>query len=377
MGIVILCLLHSLPFHAILTCCCLKVRHKKHRQNTRNSKISKNIRRNDTNGGLSPPLLLVRRLQQLHQCSNITPPFPLNPHPSRTQTAVKSQELSPSGPLSSAQQPPSSHKNSITAPNQDLDKVTPSDPQSSKTDRPSSIVMTPKIARAGPKIFDKVCAFEERRASKDLPGGSASGFGRVSSFDSNDSGNKTDGPSKEGGETLQVAAHKRSAFKQRASSLEDKTSYSQRVQSYQSKFAEELQRIKKLMGKPSLKKAYSTEQLSQGDRLTTGKLEPIPPQVVKMLEARERAMEGRKAGERGENGSFQVSPQGKGPEHQRSKDRMTLPDTQEKVGQSSSQGNKTRSSVTMETAPVHQLPGQPLPSATRTSLSRFGEDNLY
>uniref|UniRef100_A0A3Q3XBS0 Ig-like domain-containing protein n=1 Tax=Mola mola TaxID=94237 RepID=A0A3Q3XBS0_MOLML len=243
--------------------------------------------RNDTNGGLSPPLLLVRRLQQLHQCSNITPPFPLNPHPSRTQTAVKSQELSPSVPLSSAQQPPSSHKNSITAPNQDLDKVTPSDPQSSKTDRPSSIVMTPKIARAGPKIFDKVCAFEERRASKDLPGGSASGFGRVSSFDSNDSGNKTDGPSKEGGETLQGAAHKRAAFKQRASSLEDKTSYSQRVQSYQSKFAEELQRIKKLMGKPSLKKAYSTEQLSQGDRLTTGKLEPIPPQRASPLTVRE------------------------------------------------------------------------------------------
>lgn len=247
--------------------------------------------------------------------------------------------------------------------------------------------MTPKLARAGPKIFDKVRAFEERRASVDLPGGvgsmPGSGFGRAASFDSDDSGKKTGGPSKKEGQILQGAAQKRAAFQQRASSLEDKTSYSQRVQSYQSKFAEELQRIKKLVGKPSLKKAYSTEQLSPKERLTTGKLEPIPPQVVKKLEARERALEDRKVGEReGADGRLQISPQaqGKGLGNQSNnteKDKMTQPDSLGKPVDSSSRGSTGKISVTMETAPVHQLPGQPLPTATRTSLTRFGENYLY
>lgn len=225
--------------------------------------------------------------------------------------------------------------------------------------------MKPKMARAGPKIFDKVLAFEERWASVDLPG---AGVGSAS-FDSGRNEKKAGGSNKEEGRLLEGAAQKRAAFKQRASSLEDKTSYSQRVQSYQSKFVEELQRIKKLVGKPSLKKAYSTEQLSQKDRLTTGKVEPIPPQVVKKLEARERAAEIREPEEGDGNG--------RGVEDPRSyseKDSMTQRDSQRKPVDSSSRGGK--SSVAIETAPVHQLPGQPLPTATKTSLSRFGEDDL-
>uniref|UniRef100_I3K362 Striated muscle enriched protein kinase a n=1 Tax=Oreochromis niloticus TaxID=8128 RepID=I3K362_ORENI len=220
--------------------------------------------------------------------------FPLNPYPSRLQTADESQGLSSHVPLSSPQPPLSTHKNSISTPKQDSGKVKPSDPQTSNMGQSSgtnSAVMTPKLARAGPKIFDKVLAFEERRASVDLPRGAAS-------FDLDESGKKTGGPSKEESRILQGAAQKRAVFKQRASSLEDKTNYSQRIQNYQSKFTEELQRIKKLVGKPSLKKAYSTEQLSQKDRLHTGKLEPIPAQVVKKLEARERALEEGKVGER-------------------------------------------------------------------------------
>lgn len=206
--------------------------------------------------------------------------------------------------------------------------------------------MTPKLARAGPRISDKVRAFEERRASVDLPGGAS---GRAVPFDSNDGGRKAGGP---------AAAQKRTAFKQRASSLEDQTSYSQRVQS---KFAEELQRIKKLVGKPSLKKAFSTEQLSQKERVTTGKLEPIPPQVVKKLEARERAVEEKEGNIRGKGlGTRRENP---------AKDKMTQPDSQGKPVDSTA-----KISVTMVTAPVHQLPGQPLPSATRTSLTRFGEN---
>lgn len=241
--------------------------------------------------------------------------------------------------------------------------------------------MTPKLARAGPTIYDRIRVFEERRASIDLPGGVGSVSGlRLPAVSSDNNGKKTGGPSKEEDQILQDAAEKRAAFKQRASSLEDKTIYSQRVQNYQNKFTEELQRIKKLVGKPSLKKAYSTEQLSQRERLTTGKLEPIPLQVVKKLEARERVLQEGKVGKREGDKRLQISPQtqGKGLGNQRNcpeKEKMTQADSQGKPVDSSSRGSTGKISVTMETAPVHQLPGQPLQTATRTSLSRF-EDYL-
>uniref|UniRef100_H3CSE2 non-specific serine/threonine protein kinase n=1 Tax=Tetraodon nigroviridis TaxID=99883 RepID=H3CSE2_TETNG len=215
--------------------------------------------------------------------------FPLNPHPSRTQTAEESQETSPHDPLFSPRPPANSHPNSI--PNRDLDKDSPSDHRS-ETDQLSNA----NLDHQEPKISGKIRAFENRIASSEKPGGSAGG--RVASPDSSDGVRKTGGPSREEARILQGAAQKRATFKQRASSLEDKTNYSQRVQSYQSKFTEELQRIKKLVGKPSLKKAFSSEQLSQKDRLAAEKLEPIPPQVVQKLEARERAMREREARER-------------------------------------------------------------------------------
>lgn len=271
-------------------------------------------------------------------------------------------------------------------------KTKPSDSraQSPKTDHASSTsvnsgVMTPKLARAGPAIFDKVRAFEERRASVDLPGGgsSVSGrslarVGRAASCDSDDSSRKTAGPSKEEGRILQGAAQRRALFKQRASSLEDKTSYAQRVQSFQSKFTEELQRIKKLVGKPSLKKAYSTEQLPQTERLTLGKVEPIPPQVVKKLEARERALEERKEEKREDDTMLQIplQSQDKCLQDQRKepqKEMMTQPDSQEKPVDISSPQCMGKISVTMETALVHQLPGQPLPTVTRKSPTRLDE----
>ncbi|XP_034402759.1 striated muscle preferentially expressed protein kinase-like [Cyclopterus lumpus] len=266
--------------------------------------------------------------RELRALGSRPPGLHLDPaNPARTQTAGESQGLSSRVPPSSPHPPPSAHKD------QDPDKTKPSDPRSFQTSSVNSVVMTPKLARAGPKIFDKVLAFEERRASADPPPG---GVGSVPG-----------GPVRQEGRVLQ----KRAAFKQRASSLEDKTSYSQKVQSYQSKFAEELQRIKKLVGKPSLKKAYSTEQLSQKGRLATGKLEPIPPQVVKKLEARERALE------------EGAAPPGLRTNPERSA--MTRADSQ-----GSSQGSAEKTSVTMETAHVRQLPGQPSPTATRKSLTR-------
>lgn len=274
--------------------------------------------------------------------------FPLNPHPSRTQTAEESQQTLPHAPLFFPQPPADSHPNSI--PNRDLDKENPSDPRSN-TDQPPNL----NLDRQETKIFGKIRAFENRMASSEKPGGSAGG--RVASPDSSDGG-KPGGPSREEARILQGAAQKRATFKQRASSLEDKTYYSQRVQSYQNKFTEELQRIKKLVGKPSLKKAFSSEQLSQKDRLAAETVEPIPPQVVQKLEARERAMRAREAGERG--GKSQVKGRN--------------PDAQTDLTVRSSQGSTARCPVATETAPIHHFPGQPLPTATRTSLSRFVED---
>lgn len=194
-------------------------------------------------------------------------------------------------------------------------------------------------------------------AGSEKPSGSAGG--RVASPDSSSGGKKTGIPSREEARILQGAAQKRTAFKQRASSLEDKTSYSQKVQS---KFTEELQRIKKLVGKPSLKKAFSSEQLSQADRLAAGKVEPIPPQVLRRLEARERATREREARER--EGKSQSPLQVKG----------WNPDARTHPVVSSLQGSTAHRPVATETAPVHQLPGQPLAAAAGTRLGRFVED---
>lgn len=146
------------------------------------------------------------------------------------------------------------------------------------------------------------------------------------------------------------AIQKRAAFKQRASSLEDKMSYSQRVQGYQTKFSEELERIKNLVGGVSMRKSFSTERLA-----------PTAPKVA----AKEQAMKGAEAEEAGRPQSLtKVSEKAKPspkahPEYYSSQEKM---------------GNIR---VTMETALVHQLPGQPLPTATKTTHSRFGGNNLY
>ncbi|XP_052004330.1 striated muscle preferentially expressed protein kinase-like [Xyrauchen texanus] len=164
------------------------------------------------------------------------------------------------------------------------------------TPRPS-----PKLTRASSKIFEKVRVFEERRRSIDNPEGSISGrswagFNRASSVDSDEGGSRL-GISRESSkedlsEALKAdAAQRRSVFRQRAASLEDRPRYSQKVQDIENKFTEELQRIKKLVGRPHMKKSFSTEQLSTyyRSRQPERKLEPIPPQVLQKLQDRERA----------------------------------------------------------------------------------------
>ncbi|XP_041662707.1 striated muscle preferentially expressed protein kinase [Cheilinus undulatus] len=164
------------------------------------------------------------------------------------------------------------------------------------TPRPS-----PKLTRASSKVFEKVRGLEERRRSLDIPEGSTSGrswagFNRAGSVDSDDGGSRLGISRESSREDLREAlkedaAERRSMFRQRAASLEEKPRYSQKVQDIENKFTEELQRIKKLVGKPHLKKSFSTEQLTlRGkQRQPLRKIEPIPPQVLQKLQERERA----------------------------------------------------------------------------------------
>ncbi|KAM9766866.1 striated muscle preferentially expressed protein kinase isoform 2-T2 [Menidia menidia] len=242
------------------------------------------------------------------------PPGPhLDPaNPARTQTAEEPRGLSSCAPLLPPQAPFGANKNGVDARKREPENREPSDPRAPKNVRSSGVATTPKMARAGPKIFDKVRAFEQRRAEDE----------------------EEDGRTK-----------RRAAFQKRASSLEDETGYSQKVQGYQNKFAQELQRIKKLVGKPGLRKAYSVEQLSPREGgPATGKIEPIPPRVVEKLEARRRALE-------------EGDPGGGKKERDGTARTVDFP-----MGKSVGE-----SSVTMETQPVHQLLGQPVPTAPRKS----------
>lgn len=159
---------------------------------------------------------------------------------------------------------------------------------------------SPKLTRASSKVFEKVRDLEERRRSLEIPEGSISGrswagFNRAPSVDSDDGGSRLGISRESSREDLREAltedaAERRTMFRQRAASLEEKPRYSQKVQDIENKFAEELQRIKKLVGKPHLKKSFSTEQLTlRGkQRQPFRKIEPIPPQVLQKLQERER-----------------------------------------------------------------------------------------
>ncbi|KAJ0005403.1 hypothetical protein NQD34_015297 [Periophthalmus magnuspinnatus] len=185
-----------------------------------------------------------------------------------------------------------------TANAQDTRPQTPLSDYSRKefTPRPS-----PKLTRASSKVFEKVRGLEERRRSLDIPEGSVSGrswagFNRVGSVDSDDGWSRLGISRESSREDLREAlkedaAERRSMFRQRAASLEDKPRYSQKVQDIENKFTEELQRIKKLVGKPHMKKSFSTEQLTlkAKQRQPFRKIEPIPPQVLQKLQERERA----------------------------------------------------------------------------------------
>ncbi|XP_032423252.1 striated muscle preferentially expressed protein kinase isoform X1 [Xiphophorus hellerii] len=177
----------------------------------------------------------------------------------------------------------------------------PQTPLSESSRKEFNLRPSPKLTRASSKVFEKVRGLEERRRSLDIPEGSVSGrswagFNRAGSVDSDDGGSRLGISRESSREDLREAlkedaAERRSMFKQRAASLEEKPRYSQKVQDIENKFTEELQRIKKLVGKPHLKKSFSTEQLTLKGRQRQPfrKIEPIPPQVLQKLQERERA----------------------------------------------------------------------------------------
>ncbi|ROL50411.1 Striated muscle preferentially expressed protein kinase [Anabarilius grahami] len=227
--------------------------------------------------------------------SGSAPATPLAPR-KKVVVPTEYQDTVPGEFEEKIKQPKSSGMSQSSA--QDSRPQTPVSEYSRKelTPRPS-----PKLTRASSKIFEKVRVFEERRRSIDNPEGSISGrswagFNRASSIDSDEGGSRL-GISRESSkedlrEALKAdAAQRRTMFRQRAASLEDRPRYSQKVQDIENKFTEELQRIKKLVGKPHMKKSFSTEQLSTfpRSRQPVGKLEPIPPQVLQKLQDRERA----------------------------------------------------------------------------------------
>lgn len=212
------------------------------------------------------------------------------------------------------------------------------------TPRPS-----PKLTRASSKVFEKVRGLEERRRSLDLPEGSVSGrswagFNRAGSVDSDDGGSRLGISRESSREDLREAlkedaAERRSMFRQRAASLEEKPHYSQKVQDIENKFTEELQRIKKLVGKPHLKKSFSTEQLTlKGkQRQPLRKIEPIPLQVLQKLQARERAQSAKE---------------------QREKEQSRQPMQEQQAGKDQAQ---------------FQLYKTPTTGSTTVTVSRFGE----
>lgn len=143
-----------------------------------------------------------------------------------------------------------------------------------------------KLLRTKSKIVDKVKAFEECCHSTDSPkvppvGISWSGFSQKAFCDSEDGGSKRNRTSDE---HLSNVALKRTMNKQRASSLEEWPNYTQKVHTFQIKFSEELQRIKKLVGRPNIKKSFSTEHLAEAVKQPMAKVEPVPQITDRVLD---------------------------------------------------------------------------------------------
>lgn len=229
-----------------------------------------------------------------------------------------------------------------------------------------------KVGRPSSKTFEKVRVFEEKRRSTDHTEGSISGrswagFNRAASIDSDDGGSRLgisrDNSREDLRETLKAdAAERRSSFRQRAASLEDRSHYSQKVQEIENKFTQELQRIKNLMGKSHMKKSFSTEQVHQHGRQPLRKLEPIPPQVLQKLQDRERIQWQQEQGEQLTESLVKKSSSPEGQLHQSQlnpqQESNHRPDTIKSSVISITVSRLGEKSNSYESKPLAELPGQ-------------------
>ncbi|KAM6397098.1 LOW QUALITY PROTEIN: striated muscle preferentially expressed protein kinase [Pluvialis apricaria] len=132
-----------------------------------------------------------------------------------------------------------------------------------------SVRASPKLVRAGSKIFERLQYFEERRRSLEqadspFPAHPCLPLRKTRSFDQPGSGSRragTPGGSREdvreGGrwEPGSTAACRRLAFRQKAASFDERGKFAGRVYAIEHKFAEELTRIKRTVSKQQLRRS--------------------------------------------------------------------------------------------------------------------------
>ncbi|XP_075612990.1 striated muscle preferentially expressed protein kinase isoform X2 [Balearica regulorum gibbericeps] len=130
-----------------------------------------------------------------------------------------------------------------------------------------SVRASPKLVRAGSKIFERLQYFEERRRSleqADSPFPAHLPLRKTRSFDQPGSGSRRAGTlggsredMREGGqwEPGSTAACRRLAFRQKAASFDERGKFAGRVYAIEHKFAEELTRIKRTVSKQQLRRS--------------------------------------------------------------------------------------------------------------------------
>lgn len=144
-----------------------------------------------------------------------------------------------------------------------------------------SVRASPKLVRAGSRIFERLQYFEERQRSLEqdspFPACSNLPLRKTRSFDQPGTGLRqasTPGGSREdlreGGhwEPGSTAACRRLAFRQKAASFDERGKFANRVYAIEHKFAEELTRIKRTV---------SRQQLRRSQELCKAGLPPTPP----------------------------------------------------------------------------------------------------
>nr|XP_014343773.1 PREDICTED: striated muscle preferentially expressed protein kinase isoform X2 [Latimeria chalumnae] len=152
----------------------------------------------------------------------------------------------------------------------------PQTPLSETSSKVSVLRPSPKLVRSGSKIFDKVKYYEERRKSFDqsdspFPVHSWLPFRKSRSFDqpdANERGGRGVTPETSTEDLREIrseyggATQRRTMFKQKASSFDERSKFASRVHDIEHKFSEELSRIKKTVSKQQM--ARSQELLRLG-----------------------------------------------------------------------------------------------------------------